>query len=154
MEHVVYVEAKVSELESLLEGDKTMIIRSSSDRQVPYDKVKVGETLYFLRNNGEGLVRAKATVSSVHFSEKLTKVKSLELVNENQEKLQLSDEQIKRWGGKRYVVLVGIEKVIRLYPFDINKAKFGNMDDWIVMKDIEKIKIVEEDKNGDAKNPI
>ncbi len=154
MQHVVYLEAKVSELESLLSGEKTMLIRSSSDRQVPYDKVKVGETLYFLRNNGEGLIRAKATVTSVHFSEKLTKVKSLELVNENQEKLTLSDEQIKRWGGKRYVVLVGVEKVIRLYPFDINKTKFGNMDDWIVVKDIEKLKIEEKEPDPLTKKPL
>lgn len=154
MQHVVYLEAKVSELESLLSGEKTMLIRSSSDRRVPYDKVKIGETLYFLRNNGEGLIRAKATVTSVHFSEKLTKVKSLELVNENQEKLTLSDEQIKRWGGKRYVVLVEVEKVIRLYPFDINKTKFANMDDWIVVKDIEKLKIEEEDKSSEPKKPL
>ncbi len=146
MQHVVYLEAKVSELENLLSGEKTMIIRSSSDRQVPYDKVKTGDTLYFLRNNGEGLIRAKATASSAFCSEKLTKVKSLELIEENQDKLKLTEEQVKRWGGKRYVVLVEVEKVIRLYPFDINKAKFGNMDDWIVIKNIEKIKIEEDDK--------
>ena len=141
MQHVVYLEAKVSELETLLSGDKTMIIRSSPDRQVPYDKVKIGDTLFFLRNNGEGLIRAKATVSSVLCSDKLTRVKSLELIEKNQDKLKLTEEQVKRWGGKRYVVLVGVEKVIRLYPFDINKTKFGNIDDWIVIKDIEKIKI-------------
>ena len=144
MQHVVYTEAKASELEKLLSGEKTMIIRSSSDRQVPYDKVKIGETMFFLRNNGEGLIRAKATVSSAIFSEKLIKVKSIELINKHQEQLQLSDEQIKRWGGKRYVVIIGVEKVIRLSPFDINKTKFGNMDDWILIKDIEKIKIIED----------
>ncbi len=141
MQHVVYTEAKASELENLLSGEKTMLIRSSSDRQVPYEKVEVGDTLFFLRNNGEGLIRAKATVSSVLFSEKLTKVRSLELIGDYQEKLQLTEEQTKRWGGKRYLVLVGVEKVIRLYPFDINKSKFGNMEDWIPIKNIEKIKI-------------
>ena len=144
MQHVVYTEAKASELEKLLSGEKTMLIRSSADRQVPYDKVKIGESLFLLRNNGEGLIRAKATVASVLFSEKLTKVKSLELVDEHKEKLQLTEEQIKRWGGKRYVVLVEVEKVIRLYPFDINKSKFGNLDDWIPIKNIEKIKIEED----------
>jgi len=141
MQHVVYTEAKASELEQLLSGDKTMIIRSAPDRRVPYDKVKVGDTLFFLRNNGEGLVRARATVSSVFFSDKLTKVKSLELVGNNQDKLQLTDDQVKRWGGKRYVVLIEVEKVIRLYPFDIDKSKFGSIDDWIPIKDIEKIRI-------------
>jgi len=150
MQHVVYTEAKASELEQLLSGEKTMVIRSSGDRQVPYGKVEVGDTLFFLRNNGEGLIRAKATVSSVFFSEKLTKVKSLELVNENIDKLQLTDDQIKRWGGKRYVVLVEVEKVIRLYPFDINKSKFGSIDDWIPIKDIEKIRI-EEDSDKKTK---
>ena len=118
-----------------------MLIRSSSDRQVPYEKVEVGDTLFFLRNNGEGLIRAKAFVSSVFFSDKLTKVKSIELVEKNQDKLQLSEILIKRWGGKRYVSLIEVERVIRLYPFDINKSKFGNMDDWILVKDIEKLRI-------------
>lgn len=147
MQHVVYLEAKASELEQILSGEKTMIIRSFPNKRIPYEKVEVGDTLFFLRSNGEGLIRAKATVSSAFFSEKLTKVKSLELVESNQDKLQLTEDQVKRWGGKRYVVLVGLEKVIRLYPFDINKSKFGNMDDWIPIKDIEKIKI-EEDPDG------
>ena len=141
MQHVVYLDAKASELEQLLSGEKTMLIRSSGDRQVPYEKVEVGDMLFFLRNNGEGLIRAKATVSSVFFSEKLTKVKSLELVEKNQDKLQLSEIQMKRWGGKRYVSLIEVDRVIRLYPFDINKSKFGNMDDWILVKDIEKLRI-------------
>ena len=141
MQHVVYLDAKASELEKLLSGEKTMLIRSSGDRQVPYEKVEVGDMLFFLRNNGEGLIRAKATVSSVFFSEKLTKVKSLELVEKNQDKLQLSEIQMKRWGGKRYVSLIEVDRVIRLYPFDINKSKFGNMDDWILVKDIEKLRI-------------
>ena len=141
MQHVVYTEAKASELEQLLSGEKTMIIRSAPDRRIPYDKVEVGDTLFFLRNNGEGLVRAKATVSSVFFSDKLTKVKSLELVEENQDKLKLTEDQVKRWGGKRFVVLIEVEKVIRLYPFDIDKSKFGSIDDWIPVKDIEKIRI-------------
>lgn len=145
MQHVVYTETKASELEQLLSGDKTMIIRSAPDRHVPYDKVQVGDTLFFLRNNGEGLIRAKATVSSVFFSEKLTKVKSLELVSGHQDQLQLTEDQVKRWGGKRYVVLVGVEKVIRLQPFDINKSKFGSIDDWIPVKDIEKIRIPEKE---------
>lgn len=144
MQHVVYTEAKANELEQLLSGEKTMIIRSAHDHRVPHGKVQVGDTLFFLRNNGEGLIRAKATVSSVFFSEKLTKVKSLKLLDEYKDQLQLTEEQVHRWGGKRYVSLVGVEKVIRLYPFDINKAKFGSIDDWIPVKDIEKLRITEE----------
>ena len=53
MQHVVYLDAKASELEKLLSGEKTMLIRSSGDRQVPYEKVNVGDLLFFLRNNGE-----------------------------------------------------------------------------------------------------
>ena len=144
MQHIVYLDAKASELEKLLSGEKTLLIRSSSDRQVPSEKVEVGDMLFFLRNNGEGLIRAKAKVTSVFFSEKLTRLKSLELVEENQDKLQLTEIQTKRWGGKRYVTLVEVDRVIRLYPFDINKSKFGNMDDWILVKDIDKLRIPDE----------
>jgi hypothetical protein len=141
MDHIVYLDAKANELESLLSGKKTMIIRGATGRKLPYGRVNVDDTLYFINNNAEGMVRAKATVSFVFNSEQMTNEESIYLVKDNQSKLQLTDVQFKRWAGKRYVVLIGVNKVEEINSFTIDKSNYGNMDDWLPVEKIEKVKI-------------
>jgi hypothetical protein len=141
MDHVVYVNAKTNELEKLLEGNKTMIIRGAAGRKLPHGRVEQGHTLYFVRNNAEGLVRARANVAGAYHSEKLTPQESHRLVHENQDSLQLEDTEIQRWAGKRYLVLVTVDHVTALDSFAIDKSKFGNMDDWLLVEDIAAIKV-------------
>ena len=74
-------------------------------------------------------------------SEKLDPQQSAALIEENQPFLQLSDDQIKRWRGKRYLVLVTIKNFESLQPFMIDRSAYGNMDDWLPVEDIEKVKI-------------
>jgi hypothetical protein len=47
MDHVVYVDAKAKELEELIAGTKTMIIRGATGRKLPYGRVNMGDILYF-----------------------------------------------------------------------------------------------------------
>lgn len=140
MDHVVYVDAKAKELEKLIEGKKTEIIRGAAGRKMPYGKVAVGDVLYFINNNGEGEIKAKARVMNVLNSEKLTKTESESLVQDNQDKLQLTDKQFSRWAGKRYIVLIEVDDVEKVEPFKINRDDYGNMDDWLPVGDIAKVK--------------
>ena len=66
---------------------------------------------------------------------------SLALVEKHQEALQLTSPQFKRWAGKRYIVLIGLEEVEPLAPFPIDKSNFGNMDDWLAVEEIERVMI-------------
>lgn len=141
MDHVVYVDAKAKELEKLLEGTKRMIIRGATGRKMPYGRVNPGDTLYLIRNNAEGLIQASATVSQVFNSEKMTKEQSVEVVRKNQEMLLLTPQQEKRWAGKRYLVLIEVEDVAKVEPFSIDKSEYGNMDDWLPVEDINKVKV-------------
>ena len=140
MDHVVYLDAKAKELDKLLNGSKTMIIRGAAGRKVPYGRVDTGDQLYFIRNIGEGTIRAKGKVKSVFNSEKMTKEESTALVDKNQEALQLTPKQYKRWAGKRYLVLIEVKGVTELEPFAIDKSDYGNMDDWLPVEDIETVK--------------
>ncbi len=139
MDHVVYVDAKAKEMDKLTSGEKNMIIRSAAGRKLPYGRVNDGDILYFINNNAEGKVKAKAVVKSVLNSDKLTKEQSINLVTQNQEKLKLTDKQFKRWSGKRYIVLVELENIEEVKPFAIDKSNYGNMDDWLPVGDIKKI---------------
>ena len=55
MDHVVYLDAKAKEVENLLSGDKTMIIRGAAGRKMPYGRVSSGDVLYFIQDNGLSL---------------------------------------------------------------------------------------------------
>ena len=140
MDHVVYVDAKSNEMEKILDKTKKMIIRGAAGRKMPHGRVNVGDKLYFINNNGEGIIKASSIVDSVYNSEKMSKEESTNLVHENQDKLQLTEQQFKRWAGKRYIVLISVENVESLDPFEIDKSDYGNMDDWLSVEDIENVK--------------
>lgn len=140
MHHVVYVDAKSGELEKLFAGEKTMIIRGATGRKLPHGRVHPGDRLFFIQNKGDGLVRASAEVSAVFHSEKLTEEESVACVETNQKKLNLSPEQVKRWAGKRYLVLIEVKDVQPLEPFEIDRSGYGNMDDWLPVEMIDRVK--------------
>lgn len=141
MDHVVYLDAKANELESLLDGRKTMIIRGATGRKLPYGIVSEGDVLYFINNNAEGVIRAKAIVNTVYNSEKMSPDESTALVKKHQEQLQLTDAQFKKWAGKRYLVLIELKSVEKTESFAIDKSNYGNMDDWLPVEKIETVRI-------------
>ena len=107
---------------------------------MPYGRVNKDDMLYLIENDGSGLVRAKTKALSVFNSEKMTVDESISLVEQHQDKLQLTSSQNKRWAGKRYLVLIEIGEVEAVEPFIVDKSEYGNMDDWLRVGNIEKAK--------------
>lgn len=138
MDHIVYCDSKSKELERLLDGKKTMIIRGAAGRKLPYGRVAEGETLYLLENNGEGLIRASAEVARVWNSDRLTPEASKRVLEENMKGLQLTPEQAERWKGKRYLCLIEVRKVSPVSPFTYERS--AGMDDWIMVEDIGQLR--------------
>jgi hypothetical protein len=114
-----------------------MIIRGAAGRKLPHGSVNEGDILYFINNNGEGIVKARGVVSSVYNSDKLSFEESFETIIRNQDKLQLPDKQFEKWAGKRYLVLIGLDDIQEVKPFRIDKRNFTNMDDWLPVGRIE-----------------
>jgi hypothetical protein len=141
MDHVVYLDYKANELESLKKGQKTMIIRGAMGRKLPYGRVNKSDVLYFIENKGDGFVKGKALVENVFNSDTLTKEQSIELVEQNQDKLQLDSGLKKRFAGKRYIVLISIKDFEVVEPFKIDRTEYGNMDDWLPVENIDKVKL-------------
>ncbi len=143
MDNVVYLDYRAKELINLKTGKKTMIIRGAMGRKLPYGRVNKSDVLYFIENKGDGLVKGKAIVERVVNSGKLTKEQSIEIVAQNQDKLFLDKGLEKRFAGKRYLVLITIRDFEELKPFKIDRSEYGNMDDWLPVEDIEKVRITE-----------
>jgi hypothetical protein len=134
MEHIAYCDAKEKELQWLLEGSKTMLVRGAAGRKLPHGRVCKGDIVYLVENDSSGYVRAKGIVSDVFHSEKLSKEESKEIIDKNMDKLKLTKNQINRWSGKRYLCLISLEAVALIEPFAFERTK--NMDDWLLVKDM------------------
>jgi hypothetical protein len=141
MDHVVYVDATAKEMEKLLDGSKCMILRGAAGRKLPYGKVNPGDVLYFIRNNGEGKVAARAEVKSAINTNKLSPEESDQMIKDHQDRLQLTPQQVQRWSGKRFLVLIEVENVTAIEPFEIDRSQYGNMDDWLPVDQIETVKV-------------
>ena len=141
MDHIVYLDYKAKELENLKKGAKTMIVRGAMGRKLPYGKVNNGDVLYFIENKGDGMIKAKATVANVFNSEQLTTDESKQLIEKYQPSLLLDNGLLKRFAGKRYLVIITIDSFTEMEHFKIDRSAYGNMDDWLPVGNIDLAKI-------------
>lgn len=137
MEHLVYCDKQSKVLDKLLDGSKTKIIRGAAGRKLPHSRVFAGETLYFVENDGTGIIKAKAKVKSVFNSEKMTPEESIAIVDAEAATLNLSPKQYERWAGKKVLCIIEVENVEPIEPMEYDRQK--NMDDWITVEDIHSI---------------
>lgn len=141
MEHIVYLDSVAGEYEKLKSGEKSMIIRGAAGRKIPYGRVFEGDTLFFIRNNGEGFISGKCKVNDVYNSSRLSPEENISLLESYKDKLCLAEKQKDRWKGKRYLVLVSVVEFEETEPFRIDKSAFRSMDDWLPVGAIDKYRI-------------
>lgn len=141
MDHIVYLDVNAKELDNLISGRKTMIIRGAMGRKMPHGRIEPNDTLYFIQNNGSGVVVAKAYAQAVFCSGQLTKDESRELVDSFDDKLMLNTDLRRRFRGKRYLSLITLSDFKTIEPFSITRLGLTNMDDWLPVGNIESVRI-------------
>jgi len=135
MVHLVYCDDKSKELNKILDGSKTMIIRGAAGRKIPHSRVFIDEILYFMEK-GSKKISAKAIVTDVQNFVKLSEEEIIQNIEDNNSKLQLTDSQKERW-HKKCLCLVEFNNVESIEPLDFDHQ--GNMDDWLIIEKIEDI---------------
>lgn len=135
MVHLVYCDDKEKVLEKIMAGSKTMIIRAAAGRKIPHSRVFEGEKLYFMKK-GTGRITASAEVKSVQNFVKLSEDEIYKVLEENQGKLNLSENQKSRW-HKKCMCLVEFANVKEIKPLEFDHQ--GNMDDWLIIDKIEDV---------------
>lgn len=140
MDHVVYLDHKANEFDKLIKGGKTMLIRGAAGRKMPYGRVETNDRLYFIENDGSGVIKARGAVVYVLNSDKMTKEASIALVDAHQDKFALTTAQYQRWAGKRYLVLIEVDEITELTPFKLDSHEYGNMDDWLPVGSIDQVR--------------
>jgi len=111
MENFFLPDSDASELDRLMNGTSSMIIRGSQEKPVLYRNLKKGDNLCLTRDNQYGETEALGFVSNILISGRLSREESFEIIIRNQDKLQLPDDQFYRWAGNPYLVLIEIDNV-------------------------------------------
>lgn len=135
MVHLAYCDDKSKELSKILDGSKTMIIRGAAGRKIPHSRVFKDEIIYFMEK-GSKKISAKATVSDVKNLIKLTEEEITKNIEENNEKLQLTEKQKQRW-HKKCLCLVEFKDLQKIEELDFDHQ--SNMDDWLIIDKIEDV---------------
>jgi len=135
MVHLVYCDDKEKVFEKIIGGTKTMVVRGAAGRKIPHSRVFAGETIYFMKK-GTGLVTATATVKDVQNYVNLSEKETTKILEDNQNKLDLTNNQKKRW-HKKCLCLVEFENVREISPLEFDHQ--GNMDDWLIIEKIEDV---------------
>jgi hypothetical protein len=137
-EHLVYLNHKAKELEKLIRKEKTMLIRGAAGRKVPLGgRAKVNDIVYFVETGGDLLVTHRGIIKTVVESEKMTPEESSAFVEKYAKELNLSQEQYKRWAGKKFLAVFEIDHLEEIDPFKYHRDK--NIDDWIITENIKEI---------------
>ena len=101
MNYLVFLDPYAGELEKILSGVKSMILREFNPAQLSAQSVRPGDSLYFLRNNGDCTLRVRATVVRVlppvnSLAEELSRT-----LKELQPRLQLTEDQYNYWSTRK-----------------------------------------------------
>ena len=139
MIHLVYLDNTgkkgEKEIDKILAGTKTMVIRGAAGRKIPHSRVFKGEILYFMQK-GTKKITLKAIVKDVKNYVKLLDDDIDNILDENQPLLQLTDKQKIRW-HKKCLCLVEFEAVEEIPTLDF--VHQNNMDDWLILDKIEDV---------------
>lgn len=134
MNHLVFLDAQTGELERILSGVKTMLIKELDPVLTLAHPVNPGDSLYFLRNSDECTLRVKATVVRVlpiinDLDESL-----IEILKEMQPKLQFTEDQFRHWSAMKQVLLVEFDSARKIEEIQVALNKVPDGSNWIAFK--------------------
>ena len=138
MHHVAIMKKSWGLIPKILTGEKTIESRWYQTKRAPWNKIKIGDTIFF-KNSGAPII-AKAKVSQVHQFE----IKSINDINKIIQRygqhICLVNANPKTWAElPQYCVLMFLKSARAIQPFEINKHGFGLATAWICINVISKI---------------
>ena len=139
MNYLVYLDTRAGELERVLSGVKTMLIKEFGPAGTTTYPVRRGDSLYFVRDNGESAVRVKATVTrALSLTNRLGQDLSHAL-KEMQPRLQLTEEQYNYWSARDQVLLVEFESAHKIGAIEVAPRKIADRSDWVAFEELSLI---------------
>ncbi len=134
MNHLVSLDGRAGELEKILSGVKTMLIKEFDPDRAVKQSVNFSDSLYYLRDQDERTVRVKAAVVRVLFFTNHPEDLSHTL-KEMQPRLQLTEPQYNYWSAERQILLVEFGSAQKIAPVRVASSKPIDRSDWIAFEE-------------------
>jgi len=136
MDHIAILDKKRKLLPKIISGEKTIESRWYQTKRTPWHNIKKDDVIYF-KDAGES-ISVKAKVKDVLFFDELNKEKVLKILQKYGKAICMETlEYIPYYEKKKYCILIFLENVQEIKPFDIDKSGFGNACAWMSVKDIK-----------------
>jgi len=132
MNHLVFLDTRAGELEKILSGVKSMVMKDFNPAEQP---IKPGDSLYFVRDNDECALRVKATVVRVLFFTYSTEEDLAHTLKELQPRIQLTEDQYKYWSAKKNALWVEFDCAQKIDVIHVAPHKVTDKSDWIAFEE-------------------
>jgi hypothetical protein len=139
MNYLVFLDASAGELEKILSGVKSMVVKEFDPAQTAANPVNQGDGLYFLRDKVDCAVRVKATVVRVFAFDHGVNEGLSHILKELQTRLQLTEEQYNHWSTRKQALFVEFEAAQKIPEFHISVNKITDRTRWIVFEEIREV---------------
>ena len=141
MDHVAFMKKSWGFLEKIIKGEKTIESRWYLSRRAPWNKVEIGDRIFF-KNSGEPIT-VKAKVDKVLQFADLNPAQVKSLLLKYGRRLGLEPQNInfyyKLFKDKKCCILVFLKDAKKVNPFNLDKKGYGMMSAWISVENIVKI---------------
>lgn len=143
MDHLAIMKKSWNLTDKILSGQKIIESRWYKNKYTPWDKIKIGEVIYF-KNSGEPVTIRSSVKNILQFSD-LNHNKVNEILKKYGKDDGIEKENIKKFydlfKDKKYCMLIFLKNPKKIKPFNINKKGFGTMSAWITVESINLIKV-------------
>jgi hypothetical protein len=136
MNYLVFLDEQAGELEKILSGIKSMLVKEFDPTRSAGKPVRPGDSLYFLRNKDECNLRVKATVVGVLFYTNRMDDDLSHILKEMQPRLQLTEDQYNTWSEKQKILLVEFEAA---HKIDVIHVASNKISDWMAFEEFDLI---------------
>jgi hypothetical protein len=134
MNHLVFLDAQAGDLEKILSGIKTMIIKEFDPAQSPVQPVMPGDSLFFLRNNGECAVRVTARVVHIFPFWESVDDDLTQILKEMQPRLQLTEDQYQHWSAKEVLLFVEFDSARKIPVIAVAVNRVNDRSGWMAFE--------------------
>lgn len=134
MNHLVFLDTVAGELEKILSGVKSMVVKEFQPSHPAAHLVQPGDSLYFLRDNHECTLRVKATVVRVLSLTSPIEEDLSRTLREQQSRLQLTEAQYNTWAVKKQAQLVEFDCAHKIGAIQVAAHKISDRTGWIAFE--------------------
>ena len=139
MNYLVFLDPDAGELEKILSGTKTMLLKEFDPSQLSEQPVSPGDSLYFLRNKNERSLRVTARVVRVLTVMNAEDEGLSHTLKEMQPRLQLTEDQYNLWSCQQQVLLVEFDRAQKIDMLQVAAHKTTNLHSWIAFEAFSQI---------------